>query len=99
MSAITKEEYDKLPDTNIRVYVDFSDLSEEEYEAEKKKIFYTTHIRKPKQKTSVKKEIEIPSTKVYKESEKENVNKKMLQVKEQRPERYNWMKILHIIGE
>ena len=30
MSAITKEEYDKLPDTNIRVYVDFSDLSEEE---------------------------------------------------------------------
>ena len=81
MSAITKEEYDKLPDTNIRVYVDFSDLSEEEYEAEKKKIFYTTHIRKPKQKTSVKKEIEIPSTKVYKESEKENVNKKMLQVK------------------
>ena len=81
MSAITKEEYDKLPATDINVYVDFSDLSEEEYEAEKKKIFYTSHIQKPKQKTFVKKEKEIPTTKVYKESEKENVNKTMLQVK------------------
>ena len=81
MSAITKEEYDKLPDTNIRVYVDFSDLSEEEYEAEKKKIFYTTHIRKPKQKTSVKKEIEIPSTKVYKERERKRMSQQRKEAK------------------
>ena len=71
MSTITKEEYDKIPEHRIGVFVDFLNLSNEICEVEKKKMLYTTYIPTSTSKT---KSIDpgIFPTKKCNDSEKEN---------------------------
>ena len=50
MSKLSKEEFAKFKNTEINVYIGFSDLSEDEYEYEKRRLFYEKDDKKDKNK-------------------------------------------------
>lgn len=65
MSKLSKEEFSKFKNSEINVYIGFSDLSEDEYEYEKRRLFYEKDDKKEKNKKE----------KYKKENDKKKLNK------------------------
>ena len=70
MSKLSKEEFAKFKNTEINVYIGFSDLSEDEYEYEKRRLFYEKDDKKDKNKKE----------KFKKENDKKILNKSIERV-------------------